>query len=32
VLTDALPGTDCLGDPPVPGGTCALEAVQFPFA
>ena len=31
-LTDALPGTDCLGDPPVPGGTCMLEAFAPTFA
>jgi opacity protein-like surface antigen len=27
LLVDAAPGTDCLGDPEVPGGTCTLRAV-----
>jgi hypothetical protein len=31
LLTDAVPGTDCLGDPEVPGGTCTLAALQPAF-
>jgi hypothetical protein len=31
LLTDAVPGTDCLGDPEVPGGTCALQALDAAF-
>jgi hypothetical protein len=32
LLTDAQPGADCLGDPPVPGGTCTLRAAQPGFS
>jgi hypothetical protein len=28
VLEDTQPGTQCLGDPPVPGGTCALRGLR----
>jgi len=31
LLTDAAPGTDCLGDPEVAGGTCALQSLQPAF-
>jgi hypothetical protein len=31
LLTDAAPGTDCLGDPEVPGGTCTLQALTPAF-
>lgn len=27
VVVDNAPGTDCMGDPAVPGGTCTLEAL-----
>ena len=26
LLVDSQPGVDCLGDPPVPGGTCVIRA------
>jgi hypothetical protein len=31
VLVDAQPGVDCMGDPPVPGGTCTLSGSQPVF-
>ena len=31
LLTDAAPGTVCMGDPPVPGGTCTLSGSQPAF-
>jgi hypothetical protein len=31
LLTDTQPGTDCLGDPSVPGGTCAVNASEPAF-
>jgi hypothetical protein len=30
-LVDAVPGTDCTGDPTVPGGTCTLRALTPVF-
>ena len=30
-LVDAQPGVDCMGDPPVPGGTCTLSGSQPVF-
>jgi hypothetical protein len=31
LLVDAQPGTECRGDPDVPGGTCTLSGVQPAF-
>lgn len=31
ILEDRLPGTDCRGDPEVPGGTCSLRALRPVF-
>jgi hypothetical protein len=31
LLVDTQPGTDCMGDPAVPGGTCVLRGVQPSF-
>jgi len=31
LLDDARPGADCMGDPPVPGGTCTLSGSQPAF-
>ena len=31
LLVDSQPGVECMGDPPVPGGTCALSGVQPAF-
>lgn len=31
LLIDEQPGTDCMGDPAVPGGTCVLRGVQASF-
>ncbi|MEA2357176.1 MAG: hypothetical protein QOI62_436 [Solirubrobacteraceae bacterium] len=32
VLEDAQPGADCMGDPPVAGGTCTLRGLQPAFS
>lgn len=32
LLVDEQPGADCLGDPPVPGGTCVLRELRPVFA
>ncbi|HEU4977352.1 MAG TPA: hypothetical protein VFT42_00505 [Solirubrobacteraceae bacterium] len=32
LLIDTQPGTDCMGDPAVPGGTCVLRGVQPAFS
>jgi hypothetical protein len=31
LLTDAQDGSDCMGDPPVPGGTCTLTSTSPAF-
>lgn len=31
-LVDTASGTDCLGDPPVPGGTCELRSLEPMFS
>jgi hypothetical protein len=31
LLIDTQPGTDCMGDPAVPGGTCVLRGVRATF-
>jgi hypothetical protein len=31
LLVDTQPGTDCMGDPTVPGGTCVLRGVRAVF-